>query len=105
MSKFISAAGEIEMGIMPLTRPSVRSVGGYQPIAYDGHSEMRALIKEMKAIERGGRKVSRRHWIKLARRYVRAKWAMEGRELTMRPPRGGSGVMRPVAPAPMIVRR
>ena len=66
---------------------------------------MRALIKEMKAIERGDRKVSRRHWIKLARRYVRAKWAIEGRELTMRPPCGGSGVMRPVAPASMIVRR
>ncbi len=76
MSKFICTAGEIEIGIMPPTRPPVRIVGGYQPIAYDGRGDMRALIKEMKAIERGDRKVSRRHLIKLARRYVRAKWAI-----------------------------
>ena len=80
---------KITVGTMPPTRPPLRIIGGYQPVPYDGHGEMRALINELKAIERRDRKVSPRQWVELARRYVRAKWAMQGRELTPRPPRGG----------------
>jgi len=73
--------------------------GGYQPIAYDGRREMRALIAEMKSIERRDLRLTTRQWIRLAKRFVRAKWSLRGREMTLRPPRGGSGVIRPRPPA------
>ena len=79
VGKFIAIAGEIEMGTMPPTRPFVRIVSGYARIAYGGRGDMRALSEEMKVIKRAGGTVPRRHRIKLARRYVRAKWAMQGR--------------------------
>lgn len=52
----------------------------------DPEAPMRALIADLKRIERSGRDVSRREWLRLARRWVRAKACIVNGEVPFSPP-------------------
>lgn len=65
---------------------------GYQPRPHDPFAPMRKLVRDLKRIDRSGRVVQRREWYRLARRFVRAKWILNG--WRPKPPRGGTAVRR-----------
>jgi len=64
---------------------------GYQPRPIDPSAPMLALLADLKRIDKSGRTVSHREWIRLARRWATCKRYIERGEVPMSaPPRGGS---------------
>ena len=79
--------------------------GGWQPLPEPTAASLaRALVRDLKALERADRDLYPGEWFGLARRLLKIKrYARTGR-YPVRPPRGGSAVMRPVPPAMQIIR-